>query len=75
MQMQPCVLGQEVVAAVDVCHLYHSVQGGCLRGNDAKEETLTGMEMTAHGSARLWRERLIINLDTQRIFKNEYDFG
>lgn len=46
-----------------VCHFYHNVHGGCLRGKEAKEETLTGMEMTAHGSACLWSDRLIIILE------------
>ena len=47
---------------VGVGHFYHSVHGGCFRGNEAKEETLTGMEMTAHGSSCLLRVRLIIIL-------------
>lgn len=45
-----------------VRHFYHSVHGGCLSGNEANEETLTGMEMTAHGRACLSSDRLIIIL-------------
>ncbi len=51
--MKECLLSEEVNGAVGVRHFYHSVHGGCLSGNEAKEETLTGMEMTAHGSACL----------------------
>lgn len=47
------ICNDENVQVVGVCHFYHSVHGGCLSGNEAKEETLTGMEMTAHGSASL----------------------
>ncbi len=61
--MKECLLSEEVNGAVGVRHFYHSVHGGCLSGNEAKEETLTGMEMTAHGSACLWRDRLIIILE------------
>lgn len=54
---------EDLGTVVGVCQLYHSVHGGCFRGKEAKEETLTGMEITAHGSACLWRDRLIINLE------------
>ena len=51
--MESCLLREEVNEAVDVRHFYHRVHGGCLSGYEAREETLTGMEMTAHGRACL----------------------
>lgn len=51
--MKQCLLSEEVHEVVGVRHFYHSVHGGCFSGNEAKEETLTGIEMTAHGSASL----------------------
>lgn len=51
--MKECCLSEEVDEVVGARHFYHSVHGGCFRGNEAKEETLTGIEMTAQGSACL----------------------
>lgn len=54
---------QEVLDLLQSSHLYQKVQGGCIISYVGMLVTLTGMEMTAHGSPCCSRERRIMYLE------------